>query len=233
VKAAVLPVTELHEHPSNVREDMGDIAELARSIQAVGLLEPLKVKPRPGGGYTIQDGHRRLAAIRNTTLDRAVCLIREAGDLRDDLVIMVATAMHKQLNPMELANAFDALRNQQMGVPAIARATGYSEYTVRTRLILLELPDEAQQMVAEQRLPLVDAEQLARDLRKTPSASTRPRSPRKAAWLAKTHPLASAVKAACQHAGTRTVIGGVGCGQCWEHAIRTDALTTATLKAAA
>ena len=174
-----------------------------------------------------------MAALRLAKVDRALCLVREESDLRRDIVIMVASAMHKQLTPMELARAFDALRNQQMGPPAIARATGYSERTVRARLILLDLPDEVQDLVAHDRLTLADAEQLARDLHKAPTASTRPHTARKSSWLTASHPLAAAAKAICDHAGTRALVGSVACGQCWETVIRDDAVCDATAAAAA
>jgi ParB/RepB/Spo0J family partition protein len=232
VKAAMLAAADLRPHPSNVRDDLGDLTELAASIRAVGLLQPLLVRPHPAGGFLVQDGHRRLGALKLAGVQRAMCLIREAGDTGDDLALMVASAMHKQLSPLELASAFCALRNRGMGVPAIARATGYSTRTVGARLILLDLPEEAQDMVAERRLTLADAEDLARQLRTRPHASSRASSATKAAWLTKTHPLAGAVGRACTHGGSRVLIGGVGCGQCWEQTIRDTAVLQATAEAA-
>lgn len=218
----MVAVADLHTHPSNVREDLGDLTELAASIHAVGLLQPLQVKTRPAGGFLLQDGHRRLGALKLAGVQRAMCLIREAGDTVDDLAIMVASAMHKQLSPLELAGAFAALQNRGMGIPAIARATGYSARTVGARLILLNLPEEAQEMVAEKRLSVASAQDLARQLRVAPSAVTRATSVKKSAWLTKSHPLAAAAARRCDHAHARTVVGGVACGQCWEQTIRYD-----------
>jgi len=233
MKAGMVAVADLHPHPSNVREDLGDLTELAASIQSLGLLQPLVIKPRTAGGWTVIDGHRRRGALKLTPIARVLCLMQEPGDLNRDVATMLAASMHKQLNPIEQANAFTALKNRGQTIQQIARASGFSTRTIGARLILLNLPPEAQDLVAANRLSLADAEKLSRELAKKPTGSTRPASVKKAVWLTRTHPLAAAVKAACQHTGTRTVVGGVGCGQCWEHTIRTDALTPATLKAAA
>src|SRR5674476_548592 len=149
--------------------------------------------------------------------------MQEPGDLNRDVATMLAASMHKQLNPIEQANAFTALKNRGQTIHQIARASGFSTRTIGARLILLNLPPEAQDLVAANRISLGDAEDLARQLaQKKSTASTRPASVKRAAWLTKTHPLAAAVKAVCVHAGTRTMIGGVGCGQCWEQTIRAD-----------
>jgi ParB/RepB/Spo0J family partition protein len=229
----MLAVAELHPHPSNVREDLGDLTELAASLRAVGQLMPLLVRPRPrSDGFVVQDGNRRLGALNLAGIQRALCLVREDTDGAEDLTLMVASAMHKQLTPLELANAFCALRNRGMGAGAISRATGYSTRTVGARLLLLDLPVEAQEMVAERRLTLAEAEDLARQLKVTTKATTRASSPAKASWLSKTHRLAAAVRLRCGHAGTRVLIGGVGCGQCWEQVIGEAAVATAHQEAA-
>ena len=96
----------------------------------------------------------------------------------------------------------------------------------------LDLPEEAQDMVAERRLTLADAEDLARQLKTRPRASTRGSSATKAAWLTKTHALAGAVKRVCTHGGSRVLICGIGCGQCWQQTIRDTAVLQATAEAA-
>lgn len=232
MKAAVLDLALLDPNPANIRDDLGDLTDLRSSIRAVGILEPLLVKEAAGGRYTVQDGHRRLAASAGTPVTRALCLIREAGDLKTDIVLMVATAMNKALSPIELARAFETLRLQGMQPREIARATGYSERVVGSRLILLNLPDEVQAMTHSGDLGVADATDLARQVvARKPVATTRPKAPAKAKHLAKTHPLAQKAADLCQalgHRATRAVIGSVACGQCWEQAIRDDAIASVT-----
>jgi ParB family chromosome partitioning protein len=231
----MVDVADLRPHPTNVRTDLGDLTELAASITAVGLLQPLLVKPRPAGGWIVVDGNRRLGALQLTLVKRVLCVMREAGDSADDVAVMVAAALHKQLAPLDLAEAFKALRNRGMAVAQIARATGYATRTVASRLMLLDLPDEAQRMIVEKRLSLADAENLAETLAVKPHATTRARSAVKSAWLTKNHPLAVAARSACAglagHNGTRAMVGGVACGQCWEDAIRVDTLASAPVAA--
>lgn len=67
-------------------------------------------------------------------------------------------------------------------------------------------------------------ERLTRQIRRTGTGTARTVE-RRAGWLTTSHPLADAVRTACTHAEGRAVVGGVGCGQCWEGAIRGDELT--------
>lgn len=227
----MVAVADLYPHPSNVRGDLGDLSELAASIEAVGLLQPLVVKPRTPGGFTVVDGHRRLGALLLTTVPHVPCIIKEHRDDSADLVTMLAAAMHKELTPLELAEAFRGLRNRGMNPAQIARATGYSLRLVNARLLLLELPHEAREMVVDHRLTLADAEDLSRQLGTRRQGTSRASSPKKSAWLTRNHPLAARAGAVCDHRGTRTMVGGVACGQCWEQSIREDTLATSVAAA--
>ncbi len=87
----MLPLRILLDHADNVRADVGDLDELAASIRAQGLLQPIVVTPhRRDGHYLILAGHRRAAAARTIPLDNVPCLIRDdAGDTtdHDDLLV--------------------------------------------------------------------------------------------------------------------------------------------------
>ncbi|EYR64879.1 hypothetical protein N866_03280 [Actinotalea ferrariae CF5-4] len=224
MKAAVVPVADLALHPSRIRADLGNLDELTASVRTVGLLQPLLVTARPGKKAVVIDGVRRLTALTRAGIDRALCLVLEPGDASRDMATMLAAAMHKELEPLEQADAFAALRHRGMTQQQIARATGYSTRTVGSRLILANLPEESRAQVTARKLTLADAEDLARQLRGGVRASTRATSTVKARWLGKSHPLAKKVSDGCGHGGHRVMIGGVGCGQCWESAIRDDAV---------
>jgi ParB family chromosome partitioning protein len=58
-----IPLDALHAADDNVRHDLGDVTELAASIESVGILEPLLVSPN-AEGYVVVAGARRLAAAR-------------------------------------------------------------------------------------------------------------------------------------------------------------------------
>ena len=66
-----IPVHQIREHGANPRRQVGDITDLTASIKAHGLLEPLVVAPLNGAEYRLIAGHRRLAALREASIDTA------------------------------------------------------------------------------------------------------------------------------------------------------------------
>lgn len=218
----MIPVERLRAHHANVRSDLGDLTELAASIRAVGLLQPLVVTPVADGMYEVVDGNRRLAAAVQAGAKALPCLAAKAQGEDGQLAIMLAAALHQALAPLDQAQAFAALRSRGLTVTEISRRTGYSPRTVSGRLLLLGLPDEARDMVRTGELTVTDAEELARQVRDTKTGTTRTAGPR-APWFTTSHPLARAAAAVCDHQDTRRLLGPA-CGQCWEQQIRTDAL---------
>jgi ParB/RepB/Spo0J family partition protein len=218
-----IPTDQLRDNPANIRDDVkvSEIDDLANSIRANGILQPLIVNRTIDDEYVVTDGHRRLAAARLAKVPIAPCLVTDAHDQRAVLAVMLATAMHKELTPLEQARAFKQCRDNGMLTLDIARSTGYSQALVRNRLLLLELPAEAQDMVDKDELTLGQATALAKQV-KARSIGTATASTYKSRWLARTHRLARKVELRCDHAEVRQVVGGVGCGQCWEAAIRAD-----------
>lgn len=216
MSAGLIPIENLYPNPANIRADLGDLSELAASIRAVGLLQPLVVTPRPrGGGFVVIDGHRRLGASKLAGARAVPCMAAKAAEDDQQVALMLAAAMHKELAPLEQAEAFRSLRNRGLTVTEIARRTGYSPATVNARLALTSLPAEARDMVKHGEITVTQALNLAR----TGTTHTK-----KTAYLTAKHRLAARVRELCAHGSIRTLVGGVGCGQCWEEAIREEAL---------
>lgn len=214
--------TDLVENGLNPREHFDGLEDLAASIRAKGVLQPLIVNAR-AGRLIVTDGARRLRAARLAGREVVPCLVTSGVDEREVLTSMLAAAMHKELRPIEQAKAFASLQREHGYTTAeISRTTGYSQAIVRMRLSLLELPREVQRMVDAEEITLANAFDLARKVKAAKSGSTQPFSTRRSTWLTKTHPLADSVACPPEHDGTRQRIGGVGCGQCWEDAIRAD-----------
>lgn len=211
-----VPVADLTANPANVRESLDGIEELAASIRANGLLQPLIVNER-GSRLTVTDGHRRLAAARLAGVPALLCIVTEGDDDQRVTATMLAAAMHRELRPIEQARAFDRLKSSGMTTADISRSTGYSTALIRQRLLLIELPVEAQEMVEDSRLTIGDAATLAKQVKAKGSGSVQVT---RSAWLTTAHPLALSVE--CSHSDSRTIVGGVACGQCWEAAIRAD-----------
>lgn len=82
---------------------------------------------------------------------------------------------------------------------------------------------ETKARLAAGTLTATAAAQLARQTATTGSGTVATRAPARPAWFTKSHPLARLVRETCTHRDTRKVVGGVGCGQCWQNVIVADA----------
>jgi len=155
----------------NVRDDLGDLTELAASIRSVGVLQPITVAAK-GERFTLVYGHRRLGAALLAGLTEVPAMLRIGRDEVGTRVERLAENLHrKALAPMEEATQYRILIRAGMSQSEIARRVGVSAATVSSRLSLLELPADAQQMVRDRRLPLAEATQLARQVRATGSGA--------------------------------------------------------------
>lgn len=139
---ATLPVEDIDAHPRNVRREVKDLEEIAASIKAVGILQPLTVAPQDGR-YVLIAGHRRLAAAQKAGLTEVPAVIREdlANDLAKQLQAqLVENLQRTDLTVMEEADAYAQLELLGVKEAAIAKTTGRSKTTVHQRLLLAGLP---------------------------------------------------------------------------------------------
>ncbi|MBW0254420.1 MULTISPECIES: ParB/RepB/Spo0J family partition protein [unclassified Cellulomonas] len=219
-----LPIDRIVPNPENIRSQLRGMDELVAAVREVGILHPITVTPRADGRFRIIDGHRRYEAARRVGLQVIPVIARRTRTGIDHTFLMLIAALHDPLTPLEEAAAFAKLRDAGVPFVDIARKSGRSAGTVRDRLALLRLPEEARAMLDDGRLPLSSAVDLARGVTTgTPRAVPARTDGRRTGWFTKTHRLADAVRAACTHRGTRQMVGGIGCGQCWEDAITEDA----------
>jgi ParB family chromosome partitioning protein len=218
-------VSRLVPHPSNVRDDLGDLAELAASIAAQGILQPLVAEPRADSKYTVLAGHRRLAAAKRARLEMVPVIIQPARDAGKAIeVMLVENCQRRDLSAVEKARAMGSLRDDLgYSAAAIAKATGLSQSTVSYYLSLLDLDEESLAKVASGEVRVGHAVAAVRTARKAKRGRATGRPVQvNAAWFTGRHPLARAARALCDHR-TRPLVGDVACGQCWEQAIRDDA----------
>lgn len=217
-----VPLERVHPNPANIRAELRDLDDLTESVRRIGVLQPILVTPAPDGRLVILDGHRRYEAATRAGCKTIPVIARRVRDDADHVLVMLAAGLHDQLTPLEEARAYASLKDRGLAFSDIARRTGRSAGTVRDRLALLRLPEAAQQMLADGRLTLTAATEVARSTGTGTSAAVATKATRPA-WLTKSHRLAGRVRELCTHRDTRQVVGGVGCGQCWEQAIQTDA----------
>jgi ParB family chromosome partitioning protein len=118
-------------------------AGLAESIRRQGLLQPVVVRPRSGGGYELIAGERRWRAAKDAGIELLPALVREADDRDSLLLALVENVAREQLSAIEEARAYAALVDEfGLTLGELADRVGRSKSSVSNRLRLLELPDE-------------------------------------------------------------------------------------------
>jgi ParB family chromosome partitioning protein len=238
-----IPLNDLIGHELNPadRLDEQGISELADSIREHGLLQPLVVTEHPTeyDRWLILAGHRRATAARLAGRTSVPCVIRHNLDDDPDeqlVVMLVENCQRKQLTPMQRAEAFGVLRNRGLTLAEIGRRMSITESAVSATLSLLNLDTETREKVRHGEISANAARQAVVEVRQeTRKANGHKPNGRPARTepqhFTRRHPLAAKVKAACSH-GRRPRVGGVGCGQCWEDAIRADAGQAVALRSA-
>ncbi|MGV9779870.1 ParB/RepB/Spo0J family partition protein, partial [Streptosporangium sp. NPDC003464] len=204
--AAELPLNAIHDHPGNIRDDVGDVDELTASIAAQGLLQPVTVRPHPNkpGHFELLAGHRRRAAAVQAGLATVPAVIRYdvTGGGQAVEVMLVENVQRKDLNPMEKAEAVGRLRDQGYSGALISARTGMGSGTVSYLLALLELDEPSKEKVRTGELTATDAVAAVRRLRKK-AREARAAGSAVTPWswepdyLAKTHPLAKKAAKLC------------------------------------
>jgi ParB family chromosome partitioning protein len=136
------------------------LAELADSIRANGVIQPLVVRSK-GTRYELVAGERRWRAARLAGLDKVPVVVQNLVDDRILEISLIENIQREDLNPIEVAHAFDRLaREFNLSHEEIARRTGKDRTTVTNMIRLLRLPDSVQLLLAEHRLSMGHARAL-------------------------------------------------------------------------
>jgi ParB family transcriptional regulator, chromosome partitioning protein len=130
------------------------LQELADSIRANGIIQPLVVRPHDGR-YQLVAGERRWRAARLAALAEVPVFVQDVSDDRLLEITLVENIQREDLNPIEVARAFERLaRELGLSHDEIARRTGKDRSSITNTLRLLKLPSDIQQLVAEHRLSM-------------------------------------------------------------------------------
>ncbi len=128
--------------------DEAKLAELAASISATGVVQPLIVRPGKNGRYTLVTGERRLLASKQAGKGTVPVMVRDVSDLQTMEMTVVENLQRADLNPMEQARAYERLsREFYLTQEQMAERTGKDRTSVANFLRLLRLPDDVQQAV--------------------------------------------------------------------------------------
>ncbi len=154
-KTVSLRISEIEPNRDQPRKqfDEAALADLAASIAQHGVLQPLLVRPLPGGGYQLVAGERRWRASRMAGLTEVPVVVREMSDQDASELALIENLQRQDLNPMEEAWGYRTLMEQYgMTQEEVAHAVNKSRPAVANALRLLNLPDELAEMVRDGRL---------------------------------------------------------------------------------
>jgi len=126
--------------------------QLADSILQHGIIQPLVVRTS-GSRYQLVAGERRWRAAKIAGLKEVPAVVQEISDDRLLEITLIENVQREDLNPIELALAFDRMaRELNLSQDEIGHRTGKDRSTVSNSIRLLQLPPDIQQLVAERRL---------------------------------------------------------------------------------
>ena len=160
---ATLPLAVIDPGRYQPRTKMDDtaLAELAASIRAQGVMQPVLVRPRDGGRYELIAGERRWRAAQLAGLGEIPALVREVADEAALAMALIENIQREDLNPIEEASGLQRLVDEfRMTHEQIADAIGRSRSATTNLLRLLKLPKPVQRMLAEGSLEMGHARAL-------------------------------------------------------------------------
>ena len=141
-----LPLDLISPSPSQPRKAFGDEAlqGLAESLSARGVLQPVLVRPVAGGTYELIAGERRWRAAKLAGLEAIPAIVRDRDDADALELALIENMAREDLNVLEQARACAALV-EELGLTRedVGRRVGRSRVAVSNLLRLLDLPDEA------------------------------------------------------------------------------------------
>ena len=146
VTALKVSEIEPNKHQPRVTFAEEPLRELADSIRAHGILQPLVVRPMEEGGYQIVAGERRWRAARMAGLSEVPVIIRQLGDDQTLEIAIIENLQREDLNIVELAYGYQALLSQYgMTQEQVAEKLGKSRSAVANTIRLLGLPGVVQE----------------------------------------------------------------------------------------
>jgi ParB family chromosome partitioning protein len=152
----LMPIAQLHPSGLNPRKDFAEteLAELADSIRAKGLVQPIICRPdKQRGGFEIVAGERRWRAAQRACLHNVPVIVRDLSDLETLEFALIENVQRADLNPIEEAVGYNELIERHAYTQEkLSEVVGKSRSHVANTLRLLKLPGDVQALVREGRL---------------------------------------------------------------------------------
>src|SRR5271165_1579406 len=153
----------IDRNPYQTRSHVDEVAlrELADSISATGVLQPVTVRAVPGGRYQLIAGERRWLASQQAGKSTVPAIVRQVSNEQAMEMTIIENLQREDLNPIEQARAFERLgREFGLTQEQISLRTGKERSSVANFLRLLRMPEPAQAMLEDGQLSLGHAKAL-------------------------------------------------------------------------
>jgi ParB family chromosome partitioning protein len=152
----LMPIADLHPSGLNPRKDFSDIelSELADSIRAKGLVQPIVCRPdRQRGGFEIVAGERRWRAAQRAGVHNVPAIVRDLSDIETLEFALIENVQRADLNPIEEAFGYtELIEKHAYTQERLSEVVGKSRSHVSNTLRLLKLPGDVQALVREGKL---------------------------------------------------------------------------------
>ncbi len=150
-----IPTDMVAPNPHQPRTDFDEeaLVALAESIRVRGVLQPVLVRPLPAGTYELIAGERRWRAAGLAELETIPAIVRHHDDAGSLEMALIENMAREDLNPVEEARACAAL-TEELGLSReeVGQRVGRSRVAVSNLIRLLDLPDEALELITSGRL---------------------------------------------------------------------------------
>jgi len=160
----MLPLASIRPLPGNPRKHFDEAAleELAASIAARGVIQPIIVRPHPDGeGYQLVAGERRWRAAQKARLHEIPALVRDLSDREVMALALIENLQREDLNPVEEARAYHRLSEEEgMLQVDIAKLVEKSRSHVANMMRLMSLPGQVLDLIEQGKLSMGHARAL-------------------------------------------------------------------------
>lgn len=149
---AEIAVKDIIPNPTQPRREFDEeaLAELADSIQSLGVIQPITVRPTADGRYIIISGERRWRAAQLAAIEALPAYIREVDDTNLHAMALVENVQRQDLNAIEIALGLQRLVEEcGLTQESLSEKVGMKRSTVSNYMRLLKLPDEVQLALKE------------------------------------------------------------------------------------
>ena len=158
-----ISIDKLKPHPGQPRRNFspGPLEELAKSIQAQGILQPIVARRKGSDSFEIIAGERRWRAAQIAGLHEVPVIIQDSGDQKSLELALIENIQREDLNPMEEAMAYSHLiETYHLTQQQLSERLGKDRVTIANTIRLLQLSTDVRQMVSGGEISLGQAKVL-------------------------------------------------------------------------